>query len=281
MKRSALYFLSVTVCIGITAPVPAVAQDPAGPSQIIKIIREEVRPGHDASHERNEAGYVKALSKAGYANYVGMTTISGPREAWFLEGYPSYAAVEAARVLTDKQPAKAELDQLDTSDAESVSGGRTLLAVYQKDLSFMPERGPGKLHYVAAQIVRVRMGREADYARLRAMANAGGSAAGRKGSQLVYRVASGAPSGTYITLRGLESLKDLDPDSSVRPLPEVMGAARWAEFQKLLGEVEISSEQMIFAVSPAMSYPSKRIADADPSFWSVPPPAPMDKKKKK
>ena len=48
--------------------------------------------------------------------------------------------------------------------SESVSGGRTLLAVYQKDLSFMPERGPGKLDY---GIVRVRIGWDADYAKLR------------------------------------------------------------------------------------------------------------------
>ena len=273
MNRSGLCFLSATVCVGLTATIPAWAQAPARPPQIIKIIREEVRVGHDASHEKNEAGYVRALSKAGYANYVGMTAVSGPREAWFIEGYPSYAAVEAARVLTDKQPAKSELELLDVKDAESVSGGRNLLAVYQKDLSFMPERGPGKLHFIAVGIVRVRMGREADYAKLRAMTNAAGSTGGRKGSQLVYRVSSGAPSGTYITLRGLESLKDLDPDSSVRPLPDVMGAAQFAEFQKLIGEVEVSSEQMIFAVSPAMSYPSKQMSDLDPSFWHLKPAA--------
>jgi hypothetical protein len=271
MNRNVLCFLSATVCVGVTAPIPARAQPPAGPPPIIKIIREEVRMGHDASHEKNEAGYVRALSKAGYPNYVGMTTVSGPREAWFIEFYPSYAAVEAARVLTDKQPSKSELDVLDVKDAESVSGGRTLLGVYQKDLSYMPERGPGKLHYTAVSIVRVRVGRDADYAKLRAMTNAAGSTAGRKGSQLVYRVSSGAPGGTYITLRALESLKDLDPDSSVRPLPDVMGAAQFAEFQKLLGEVEVSTEQMIFAISPAMSYPPKQMVDADPSFWHPKP----------
>src|SRR5258708_7471325 len=106
MKTSSVYLLSVTACIGITASVPARAQMPPGPPPVIKIIREEVRPGRDASHEKNEAAYVKALSKAGFGNYLGMTTVSGPREAWFVEAYPSYAAVEAARVLTDKQPAK-------------------------------------------------------------------------------------------------------------------------------------------------------------------------------
>ena len=86
MNRSVRCFLSATVCVGVTATIPARAQTPAGPPQIIKIIREEVREGHDASHEKNEAGYVRALSKAGYANYVGMTAVSGPREAWFVEG---------------------------------------------------------------------------------------------------------------------------------------------------------------------------------------------------
>ena len=270
-------------CLNIKALKQVIILDTCAAGAAIKIIREEVRMGHDASHEKNEAGYVRALSKAGYPNYVGMTTVSGPREAWFIEFYPSYAAVEAARVLTDKQPAKSELDLLDVKDAESVSGGRTLLGVYQKDLSYMPERGPGKLHYTAVSIVRVRVGRDADYAKLRAMTNAAGSTAGRKGSQLVYRVSSGAPGGTYITLRALESLKDLDPDSSVRPLADVMGAAQFAEFQKLSGEVEVSTEQMIFAISPAMrtsatyraiGFFSTRYAtpakNAAPSFMAAP-----------
>ena len=278
MKRNSLSSLSVTVCIGMTVSTTALAQ---APPQIIKIIREEVRPGHDASHEMNEAGYVKALSKAGYVNYLGMTTVSGPREAWFLEYYPSYAGVEEARALGDKQPAKSELEQLDVRDAESISGSRTLLATFQKDLSFMPERPRGKLHFVSVQIVRVRMGRDPEYVKLRAMANAGWSAGGIKGRQLVYRVKSGAPYGTYVVLRGLESLKDLDPDPSVRPLPQAMGAERWNEFQKLLGETEMSSETMIFAVSPAMSYPTKEMKDADPSFWTVPQPAAKVSKKKK
>ena len=279
MKKSALYFLPTTVLIGMATSIPALAQ---APPQIIKIIREEVRPGRDAPHEQNESDYAKALKKAGYVNYLGMTTVSGPREAWFLEYYPSYAGVETARALTDKQPAKSELEQLDVRDAESISGSRTLLAVYQKDLSFMPERPRGKLHFISVQIVRVRMGRAADYAKLRAMVNGANSARGIKGRQLVYSVASGAPTGTYIVLRALESLKELDPDPSVRPLSQAMGAGPYAEFQKLLGETELSSESMIFAVSPAMSYPAKEMVDEDPSFWSVPPaPATAAKKKTK
>jgi hypothetical protein len=278
LKLHFMQSMSFAVCIGMTASVLALAQ---APPQIIKIIREEVRTGHDASHEVTEAGYVKALSKAGYANYVGMTALAGPREAWFMEYYPSYAAVEAARALGSKEPAKSELDQLDVKDAESVSGSRTLLAVYQKDLSFMPERPRPKSHFIAVQIVRVRMGRDADYARIRSMANEARAAAGTKGRQLVYRVSSGAPTGTYVLLRGMESMKDLDPDPSVRTLSDVMGAEKWAAFQKLLGEVEVSSETMLFAVNPVMSYPTKDAVDADPSFWSQPPATAAGPKKKK
>ena len=86
-----------TLCLGTLTT--AFAQAPPG---VIKIIREEVRTGRDAMHEKNEAGYVKAFSKAGYVNYLGLTPVSGPREAWFLEYYPSFAAVESARDLSHK-----------------------------------------------------------------------------------------------------------------------------------------------------------------------------------
>jgi hypothetical protein len=267
LKLNVLRPVLLTVCVGMTASVLALAQ---APPPVIKIIREEVRVGHDASHAINEAAYVKALSKAGYVNYLGMTAVSGPREAWFLEYYPSYAGVEAARALGDKEPVKSELDQLDVKDADSVSASRTLLAVFEKDLSFMPDRPRGKLHFVSVLMVRVRMGHIADFAKLRAMANDGWSSGGVAGRMLVYRVTSGAPYGTYIVLRAMESLKDLDPDPSVRSLSQAMGADKYAEFLKLMGETELSLETWIFAVSPGMSYPPKEMSGADPSFWTVP-----------
>jgi len=202
-----------------------------------------------------------------------MTTVTGPREAWFLEFYPSCAGVEETMALGDKQPAKSELAQLNVQDAESISGTRIMLATFEKDLSFMPERPLGKVHFVSMQIERVRMGRGAEQFKLRAMSNAGRSAGGHKGRQLVYRVTSGAPFGTYVVLRALESLKDLNPNPSVRPLPQAMGAERYNELRKLFGETMMSSETVIFAVSPAMSYLAKEMKDVDPSFWTVPQPA--------
>ena len=252
MYKTVLYSIAITAGPFLTAQSPAFAQMPAGPPPVIRIIREDVKVGRGSAHEKNEAAYARALAKAGFPNYIGLNCISGPSEAWFIEGYPSYEGVGTARALTEKEPAKTELEQLDLREAESVSGSRNLMATYQKDLSFMPERfGSGKIHFVTVQMVRVRMGRDADYGKIRAAANTAGAAAGRTGYQIVYRAASGAPNGTYIVIRALESLKDLDPNPAIRPLGDVMGADRFAEFQKMLGDAEISSETMVFAVSPA------------------------------
>ena len=59
----------------------------------------------------------------------------------------------------------------------------------------------------------------------------------------------------------------------MRPLPQAMGVERYNELRKLFGETMMSSETVIFAVSPAMSYPAKEMKDADPSFWTVLQPA--------
>src|SRR3954451_10396123 len=108
-----------------------------GPSNVIKIIREDIKPGRDAAHEVVEQGYVRVLAKVKYPHYFALTTVTGPNEVWFVEGYPSFDAVGTMRDTIDSSPFKAELDKLDSEDGELKTGGRTLLAGYEKDLSYL------------------------------------------------------------------------------------------------------------------------------------------------
>jgi hypothetical protein len=51
-----------------------------------------------AAHEKVEVGWPRAFAKAKWPTcYLAATSITGPGEAWFMTGYPSYAAYEAGQ----------------------------------------------------------------------------------------------------------------------------------------------------------------------------------------
>ena len=56
-------------------------------------------------------------------------------------------------------------------------------------------------------------------------------------------------------------------------MAEAFGADNLAKYNKLLGDIVLSSEFTLFAVNPKMSNPPKEFIAADPGFWA-PKPAP-------
>src|SRR5439155_1335832 len=62
------------------------------PPPYLEIFREEVKVGRAGAHVQTEAGWPRAFAKAKIPNnYIAMTTIYGPTEAWFFEGHGSVA----------------------------------------------------------------------------------------------------------------------------------------------------------------------------------------------
>jgi len=247
------------------------------PRKVIKVIREEIKPGHEAAHERIETGYVRAFAKTKYPNYLALTTLTGSSEAWFIEPYDSYAAVGDAREAYMGSPAsKAEIEQLDARDGEVRSGGRVMLATYQKDLSLRGDQFRSripKMRFVSITTARIRPGRAADYAKIRGLIMEAASRAFPDATSVTYSVTSGAPAGTYLWIRGFASLKELDTEPGQKPVMDYMTEANRQEYLKLTAEIVLNSESELFAVSPAMSYAAKETIDADPAFWKPKPAA--------
>ena len=57
----------------------------AEPPNVLRIVREDVKPGKGAAHEKNEMGYVRAFSKTGYPNYIALEAMTGASQVWFVE----------------------------------------------------------------------------------------------------------------------------------------------------------------------------------------------------
>ena len=270
MKRTA-----VEVLAGLLLSGALLAQTPSqDPSHLMRIFREDIKSGKGAAHEKVESAYVRTFSKAGYTNYLALEDVTGTSQAWFLERYDNYEALEKAIHLTDAEPLKSTLQQLDAQDGELRSGDRNMIATYQPALSYLP--GPPNLiknRFYTITTVRIRPGRNADFKELRKMVNEAYAKVGQKRRFVVYSVNSGMPAGTYLIFSGMESLTALDPVPGAMTMQEALGADNTAKYSKLYSDTIVSSENTLFAVNPKMSNPPKEYIAADPSFWAPKPAA--------
>jgi hypothetical protein len=223
------------------------------PPPIIKIIREDMKPGKGLAHEKTENAFVRAFQKSKYPNYVAWQALTGQSQAWFLEGYADYAGIEAALTIGNTEPLKTTLDQLDVQDGELRTGERNMVAHYLKDLSYYPSPlNLGKTHFVRVVTWRVRYGHSAEFAELRKIMNAGFEKAGIKSDRVAYAV--------------VESLSALDEPARWSSR-EMLGEA-FDRYGKLSSDIVTSVEYNLFSVNPKMSNPPKAYVDADPAFWA-------------
>src|SRR5438105_3949665 len=137
------------------------AQAQGNPPPVLRVYVEQVKLGKNAAHEKSESAFARAFAKANYpAHYIGLNPMSGANEAWFLEAHGSFAEVEKAEKAGDAPALKADLDQAMATDGEYLSGMRSLIAVFRKDLSYEPENAPGlsKSRYMNVVTIRIKPG---------------------------------------------------------------------------------------------------------------------------
>src|SRR5438874_2474759 len=126
-----MLFLSSVAAVAAQTPMPT--SQPG----ILTIFREDVKYGHNADHEKTEMGWPAALGKAkSPGTYIALTSISGPSEAWFIQPFASWKAVEDnMKFESDNAELAAELARLSRADAEHVSAGRSIQLTARPDLS--------------------------------------------------------------------------------------------------------------------------------------------------
>ncbi len=89
---------------------------------------------------------------------------------------------------------------------------------------------------------------------------------------LAYQVVSSAPSGTFIFLAPLASLRTMDEGVTETPVyAEAIAEARAKSANKVSADGEIDREHLLFRVEPRLSYVSADFAAADRQFWRPKP----------
>lgn len=273
MQPSVLRFGIRVAGLLFFSALPLAAQD--APPGYLQIFREEVKPGHAGSHEITEAAWPRAFAKAKLKNhYLAMTTVYGAPEAWFMEGHETMAELEESnKAIESAQGLTAELDKLSQADAANISGARAFLGRYRPELSSPGKVDVAKTRVWEVLIFQVRPGHEADFNEAAKLYKSTVEQAKIDFPWATYEVLAGMPGPVYLVLLPHLTLTEIDPATGVGAQ---LGKAFTEEAQKKLGSLSegyASVEDIVFNVSPQMSYMSDEFVARDPKFWARKPPA--------
>ena len=276
-------FVACTILLPAVLTAQTPAPDPNGPPQLLVVFRESVKIGKDAAHEANEQGWASVLSKAQWpTGWLGTTSMTGPNEAWYFTGYPSWEAFEKDTKAKDTAEALAETRKHAAADGELVNTTSQILARYRPGMSYQPTGQLGTYRYFTIDTVRVKPGRDGEFAeRWRAIV-AAHEKAKLDEHWAVYSVSAGAPTGTFMFIYARKSLAELDAAPAAHTSDayrDAMGEAGRARNNEVFRDIVEFEQTNHFAFSPKMSYVPKSWVDEDPKFWNVPAPAPMTAKK--
>jgi hypothetical protein len=265
--------------IAFTIAAPAGAQTPSEraldvPAPLLAIYREEVRPGKAAAHAINETAWAAAFAKAQVpVHWLGMTSIAGPSEAWFLEAHDSYAAFEKMQQAVDGNAAlRAESDRFSAADGELLSRSSTIIARYRPALSYQADYKRPDTRYMSVDVVRVKPGRVGQFTEVWREIVEAHKKSDMKEHWVVYQVETGMADATFLFLYPRKSLAEIDaagPSHGAAAYRDAVGEGGRARSRAMNEAAVDFSQTYLFRLDPAMSTLPKNWSEADP-FWNRP-----------
>jgi hypothetical protein len=264
------------------AQTPAAPPGPGAPSKMIRIVREQVKPGKVAAHDKFEASWVQAATRGGSkVHYLALSSLTGAPESWFIDGHDSFEALAAAVKEEDANTAlTSALETLSAQESDFLTNSQSIVARYREDLSYHanpPNLGQAK--FMAVYRETVKAGYSNEYEQAGKLLVAGYEKAGIKDERwAAYQVVAGMPDGTYLYFGPMSAMKEADVDNS-KAFREAAGEDNRARMREINREAIVpgSGQLTFFAMSPKMSYVSKEFASADPDFWTPKPAAASSK----
>lgn len=139
MNKSLLLLVVVTLLATFS---PVSAQPPParpGPPKVLLIVREEIKPGMMAAHNRHSASYASLFRTLQTPNHrIALVPVAGSEnEVIYLTAGESFAELESILNATDKKMSeisgnlKAEVDRLDKEAPLLHDGMRDMLALFR------------------------------------------------------------------------------------------------------------------------------------------------------
>lgn len=273
--------LPVLLMMAAVHAVPVLSyaqQQPPPPPNLLVIYREEVRPGKGGAHEASELSWAAAYRKAeAPIHWLGMTSVTGPSEAWFLSGYDSYAAFQKVDdAFTTNAALQAESQKFSAMESDILSGTSMIIARLLPELGYGNPVSIPQMRYMQVDMVQIKPGYGQQFTELLRESRAAHEKAQMKEAWAVYAVDSGMPAGTYLFIyprRTLASLDEVGPMHSAVAYRDAVGESGRARYGQFMRDAMVSQETRLFAFKPGMSLMPKEFMDQDTGYWTPKAPA--------
>jgi len=252
------------VLLNVIIPACLAAQAPTEPPPIIQLVR---KPGIAAAPVRPYGDARAAV------NVVGLTAVTGLPETWSVEAHYSWASIEDL----DRGLASAGYRSPDTPaelmQDEVLTPSRTMLATFRPGWSYRADQAIRlfpRARYFQVTIYRIRAGTESDFSELIRLRRMSQDSVNLDRPDMAYSVISGAPSGTFVFLSPIVSLRTMDEGvANVPAWAEGLFDERKKARNTIAPESQLSREHLLFRVEPRISYVSDEFAQVDEKFWRL------------
>jgi hypothetical protein len=267
MKR--VMCLVGTLAVVCTAG-PSVHAEGPGPAKVLRIVREEIKPARGAAHARAEEAYVRAgMASKMPAYWIGMDSLTGPSEAWFLSGHASYEALEKENDGFAAAVSK-QMEAADDGDAQFRTGTRIYLLELNEGLSYRMRPSVQDMRYMSVTTIRLKPGYAREFIEMRKAITAAHEKANVDEHWAFYEVTSGAPAGTYMMLFGSSTMKDEDTDPHTQAYRDAAGDEGRAKTEAFMRAGVAGMDMAAFEINPRMSHVPAEWITARPGFWKAP-----------
>jgi len=256
----------------------------SSPPPVLLITHEEIKPGSMGTHERSVASYFALWERAKVpGNYrLGLVPVSGDQnEVLYLQGYPSFAAMEADQKAMESAIAasaayQTELDQLERSTGPLHATQSTAVAVYRADLSYRPLKmeDVAKSRYFSIAKIKTNMGQSSSYEDYTKQFNQAREKANLDEHTAVFQVISGSAVGTFLSFSAFKSLTEWDTfrtgmEARNKAIDEALGGEMVVkQRQQLAGQIYAGVTSALYAFNPKISRPAPAFAAVDVAFWA-------------
>ena len=259
-----------------TAAPPAVsaqaAAAPPNPYRVLFITRETVKPGKGDAHDKLESDWARSLAAAKMPfGTLAMKSVTGPRETWFVSGFPSYAAYARLNSMYEGNAALgAVATRLDPQESDLLAEARGMVLQARDDLSYGGPANMARMRFFSVSRISVRPGMGPTFEEARVLVKRAHETARATDSYSIYEATAGAPAGTFFIFVPRKSLAEIDD------APTIHGAAYTAALggeegrKKMAGMAAtylISSQTDHFAFLPLQSIVGAAWVKEDPTYW--------------
>lgn len=269
MKNSLVWILAALLVLTVVA-VAADSSDTSNVPKLIRLTKFEVKIGKMTEFTTINSQVRQALNNgnADY-HYVAATPIAGPGGiVEFVSFYDNYAQIDSAmKSFTQSAGALMKTADFSRGASDSVQGTRGIIAKFRPDLSYNPHKFD--LANATAwdlNFIRLKPGYSRDFEDLEKQSIELHQKGNIDEHWVVYEVEYGAQGPSFIFLRAMKSLADLDVERKAAHDAVFTEAVR-RQFTRVIKEAADSEQSTILTVRPDLSRPPQMLVAANPNFW--------------